>query len=145
MEKRDFIQTCLNNRLLEANLPCTARPAGCAPHVMGLELTLGSLQEQSPFRKPKARVPQGDPKNRTEGAEESVHIYKGAIWGRSPSSVCKAFTKTPTIICLILAPRLLWAEYLCLQAAHTGAKKQNHRVTASFPNYPGTKLMAQVN
>lgn len=159
MEKMDFIQTGLNNRLLEANLPCLASPSGCAPHMMllGLGLILGcfSAREKPPVENPGPESHRGSStewtqkETTTEGAEESVHIHKGPTRGRSPNSVCKDFTKALAIICLILAtwgvvPRLLWAEYLCLQAAHAGIKKQN-QVTACPPNYPGTKLMAQEN
>lgn len=110
-------------------------------------------KSRAPLGKPKTRVPQGvkhrvTPKGiTTEGAEESAHSHKGPTWARGLGSVCKAFT---AIISLTLAswgvvPRLLWAEYLCLQAAHAGIKKQNHQVRACPPNYPGTKLMAQEN
>lgn len=158
MEKMNFFQTCLNNRLLEANLPCIASPAGCAAHVvlLGLGHILGCAGAKPPLGNTRPESPRGWSTGwplkemTTEGAEESVHIHKGPTWGRGLGLVCKAFTKTPAIICLILAswgvvPRLLWAEYLCLQAAHAGAKKQNHQVTACSPSCPGTKLIAQEN
>lgn len=63
MEKMDFIQACLNNSLLEANLPCSASPAGCAPHMklLGLGLVLGgfSAGAKSPLGNPRLETHRG--------------------------------------------------------------------------------------
>lgn len=77
MEKMDFIQTCLNNKLLEANLPCIASPAGCAPHVvvLGLGLILGCFPATAkpslgnPGQSATGGKAQGNPKKRLRQKE----------------------------------------------------------------------------
>lgn len=142
MEKMGLIQTCWNNRLLQANPACFthtrlfsvlqtqtrhSRGFGCVS--LGTsKVTLG---------KPAARIPQGvgaqwPPKraNEQEG-EESVHFHKGPLRGKSQSWVVKAVTKPPAIISLVLAAGGCTHTAVC---SASSASQQHHA-----PQEPRTK------
>lgn len=115
MEKMDLIQTCLNNRLLEANISCFTyawlfcKPAACEPlhkrvptsGAVGFcgctSLEMLSPEEQSPLVETQGHNPgggaaaRGDPKKsqRQTSAEESLQTQKGPLGGSSLNSVLK--------------------------------------------------------
>lgn len=142
MEKMDLIQTCLNNRLLEANISCFTyawlfcKPAACEPlhkrvptsAAVGFcgctSLEMFSPEEQSPLVE-------------TQGHNPSVGTATGPCWGnpsnstrtigrkrrKQPEFRFKAFTK-PAVIPVFLATRVI---VLCIASsilkqchAHTG-------------------------
>lgn len=119
MEKMDLIQTCLNDRLLEANLACRTYAClfcsvstcdavgfcGCAaPGMLSLQQQshLGETHGQNPAGGQHTVTPPKKSRQQKR-AEEKLQIHKGPLRGSSLSWVCKAFTKPPAIISLVLA------------------------------------------
>lgn len=125
MEKMDLIQTCLNNRLLEANLSCFTYAClfcSACTHVRCCWLLwvrsprdAFSAKAKSPLGNPRPESRRGsahgDPPKKSrqqKRAEEKLQIHKGPSRGSSLSWVCKAFTKPPAIISLVLAAQGIW-------------------------------------